>query len=167
MATNYGTFSYPGNVASNPSVGTNGSTAPVQSTQVAGENPSGNLEPLQTDASGNLLVSLAAEPLNPFNTKDAADGTVGSASPTTAIQVGGTDGTNLRAVLTDSSGHPLVIQPDVIATGNITNTQAIVLTCNGLGSAGIQITGTWTGFISFSASVDGTNFTATSALVLS
>jgi hypothetical protein len=35
---------------------------------VAGENTSGNLQPLQTDAGGNLLVSLAAEPGAPFAT---------------------------------------------------------------------------------------------------
>ena len=36
---------------------------------------------------------------------DKADGTVGSTSPTTAVQVGGSDGTNLRALKTDSSGN--------------------------------------------------------------
>lgn len=45
----------------NPSVGPNGVTAPTNSTEVGGINPSGNLQPLQTDAAGNLLVNLNAE----------------------------------------------------------------------------------------------------------
>lgn len=39
---------------------------------------------------------------------DAANGTPGSAAPTTATQVGGTDGTNLRAIKTDTSGNLIV-----------------------------------------------------------
>jgi hypothetical protein len=64
-----GTFfaSYPSlTAAANPSVGPNGQPIPGEATLVAGENPTGNLEPLQTDSSGNLLVSLAAEPGAPL-----------------------------------------------------------------------------------------------------
>jgi hypothetical protein len=39
---------------------------------------------------------------------DTADGSTGSSAPTVAIQVGGTDGTNLRAIKTDTSGRVLV-----------------------------------------------------------
>lgn len=39
---------------------------------------------------------------------DKADGTPGSTAPTSAIQVGGTDGTDLRVIKTDSSGNLLV-----------------------------------------------------------
>jgi hypothetical protein len=53
---------------SNPSIGTNGATAPTSSTELGGINPSGNLQPLQTDASGNLKVSLAADPIDPLGT---------------------------------------------------------------------------------------------------
>lgn len=60
-------YFYPPATASNPSIGSNGALAPTSSTQVAGENPSGNLSPLQTDASGNLLVSLASDPLGPLD----------------------------------------------------------------------------------------------------
>jgi hypothetical protein len=42
--------------ASNPSTGSNGSSAPIYSTEVGGINPSNNLQPLQTDSSGNLKV---------------------------------------------------------------------------------------------------------------
>lgn len=59
---------YPSASASaNPSVGTNGTAIPTSSTLIAGENPSFNLQPLQTDASGNLLVSLAADPISPLS----------------------------------------------------------------------------------------------------
>jgi len=49
---------------------------------------------------------------------------------------------------------------DVVATGTITaNGQTVTTaTINGLGSAIIQITGTWTGTIQFEASVDGATF---------
>lgn len=46
--------------ASNPSIGVDGSPIPGSSTVVAGENPSGQTQPLQTDAAGNLLVNIAS-----------------------------------------------------------------------------------------------------------
>lgn len=50
-------FRYPaGATVSITAIGTNGATAPTTSMEVAGINPSGNLQPLQTDASGNLLT---------------------------------------------------------------------------------------------------------------
>jgi hypothetical protein len=48
--------------------------------------------PVGSDTSGNLLV------------KDFADGIQGSASPAVTMQVGGSDGTNLRTISTDTSG---------------------------------------------------------------
>ena len=42
---------------SNSSVGINGAPAPGSSTLVAGENPTGLQQPLQTDANGSLLVT--------------------------------------------------------------------------------------------------------------
>ena len=51
----------------NPANGDTGAPVPTQATQVGGEDPSGNLEALQLDASGNLLVSIAAEPGAPFH----------------------------------------------------------------------------------------------------
>lgn len=52
---------------SNLSIGVNGAPAPMESTEVGGINPMGNLQPLQTDSSGNLLVSVASEPGAPFH----------------------------------------------------------------------------------------------------
>jgi hypothetical protein len=60
MANFYAFYPPVGGGSTNPSVGVNGAIAPTSSTEVAGINPSGNLQPLQTDASGNLLVSDAA-----------------------------------------------------------------------------------------------------------
>lgn len=58
MSQNY---FYPpsGGGSSNASVGLNGSTAPSSSTEVAGINPSGNQQPLQTDANGALITTPA------------------------------------------------------------------------------------------------------------
>ena len=50
-----------GGSSTNPSVGTNGTTAPTSSTEVAGINPSGNLQPLQTDSSGSLYVNIGSD----------------------------------------------------------------------------------------------------------
>lgn len=59
MSQNY---TWPSSAAAgaNPSVGTNGQSIPTSSTLVGAENPSGDLTPLQVDAGGNLLTSLAA-----------------------------------------------------------------------------------------------------------
>ena len=97
---------YPPSVSSSPSTGTNGSPIPGFSTLVAGENPSGDLQPLQTDVSGSLLVSLAASLLNPLPTQDAADGTTGTAAPALALQVAGQNPTgDLTPINLDASGN--------------------------------------------------------------
>lgn len=57
-----GTFS-----STNAANGTPGTTPPSEATQVAGVDTNGNLHVLQTDASGNLFVSLASEPGAPFH----------------------------------------------------------------------------------------------------
>lgn len=51
-------YTYPPSVAgNNASVGSNGATAPTSSTEVAGVNPSGQLQPLQTNAAGSLITT--------------------------------------------------------------------------------------------------------------
>lgn len=47
--------------------GPNGTPIPGDSILIAGENPSMNLQPLQTDASGNLLVNVAAGTISAEN----------------------------------------------------------------------------------------------------
>lgn len=61
-------FRYPaGASVTIPAVGTNGATAPTSSIEVGGINPSGNLQPLQTDASGNLKVDLVSADVGPLH----------------------------------------------------------------------------------------------------
>ena len=81
---------------------------------------------------------------------DKADGTVGSTSPTTAVQVGGSDGTNLRALKTDSSGNLSVNvnqQPptlDLLGSGTITALNGtVVISTHGCSTANISVSGTW------------------------
>lgn len=56
-------FIYPPSAAagSNPSVSANGDPIPASSTLIAAENPSGDLQPLQTNAAGDLLVEINSE----------------------------------------------------------------------------------------------------------
>lgn len=71
MANFYAQYASPAqvNIAAE---GANGGPAPTESLLVAGENPSGNLQPLQTDSSGNLLVSLNGDTVNPIPVQDIA-----------------------------------------------------------------------------------------------
>jgi hypothetical protein len=164
--------------ATNPSVSATGATVPADATMVGAENPSGDLEPLNVDASGYLEVNVkagsagnsaasatgAAVPADadyigyengsgdltgvsastPLPVTDAAaetslatlagavsaskvqvagtvaaeieghsgaslDAAPGSAIPTNALLMGGSDGTDLRAIATDTSGQVKVL----------------------------------------------------------
>lgn len=120
----------------------------------------------------NVFGTTTAHPLT---TEDLSDGLVNTASqPTTALQVAGWDGTNLRALSTTSNGFLNVnasisgsftpaLTSDRTATGTITNTQNILLSTQGTGTTIFNITGSWSGTIVFEASVDGTNFVAAKA----
>jgi hypothetical protein len=62
--------------------------------------------------SAQIFPIVGAAPLvlpDPLPTQDVSDGTPGAATPATAIQVAGTDGTDLRAILTDTSGRQEVV----------------------------------------------------------
>ena len=62
--------------------------------------------------SAQIFPIVGAAPLvlpDPLPTQDVSDGTPGAATPDTAIQVAGTDGTDLRAILTDTSGRQEVV----------------------------------------------------------
>lgn len=62
------------------------------------------------------VVGAATLP-TPLPTQDASDGTPGSAAPATALQIAGSDGTNLRVLATDNLG-------DVKVIGTLTNNNA-------------------------------------------
>ena len=60
-------------------------------------------------------------------TKDGADGTSGSASPSQTLQIGGSDGTDLRTLATDSSGQVkvLVENSPSVSVSNFPATQPV------------------------------------------
>lgn len=91
----------------NASIGTNGAPAPTFSTEVAGINQSnGNLQPLQTDAAGNLLVNINGESGQPFHvivdSSALPTGASTSANQTTANTSLADIDTNIAARLTGS-----------------------------------------------------------------
>jgi hypothetical protein len=61
---------------------------------------------------------------NPIFVQDEADGTPGAAAPAKALQIGGTDGTDLRALLTDNTGQLKVLVENTPAiSGTVTANQ--------------------------------------------
>lgn len=55
--------------------------------------------------------------------------------------------------------------PEQTATGSLTATGSVTLTPVGVGTAAVQVTGTWAGTLQFEGSVDGTNFFSIPATV--
>ncbi len=98
--------------------GTLGTTAPTKGAQVYGKDASGYLQALKVDSTGRLFL--------------ATDGTVGSAAPTSAVLVGVSDGTNMRAIAADTGGQIKIIAPDYGSTIGSTT----------FGAKGINIVGT-------------------------
>lgn len=101
-------FYPPVGAGGNASIGINGNPAPTESTEVGGINPLGNLQPLQTDASGNLLVNIASETGAPFHVIVDSSALPTGAS-TSALQTSG------NASLTSIDGK--IVHVD---TGNVT-----------------------------------------------
>lgn len=126
----------------------NGAPIPADSVLIGAENPSGNLEPLQTDVSGNLLVSNS-----PIGTQDTNLTKVGG----TAISLGqkvsasslpvvlASDQSSIVTTIRDSSGNALT------STGNALDvnlkTSSITLTVSGTVTAN-QGTSPWVDNIS-------------------
>ena len=115
---------YPPSGGANPSVGTNGVTAPTSSTEVGGINPSGNLQPLQTDSAGNLLVSLSADPIDPLGVNIEKYGgvatTLGQKAMAASIPV---------TIASDQSAVPITAASLPLPTG--ASTAANQVTING------------------------------------
>lgn len=80
----------------------NGQTSPLSLTTAGALRIDGSAT--TQPVSGTVAVTQST---SPWVVKDQADGTVGSTAPTIAGLVGGTDGTNLRALKTDTSGNLL------------------------------------------------------------
>lgn len=89
---------------------------------------SGNFQPLKTDASGNVqvVVAEALPALSPGTntigavteaTLDASGGAPAAAAPAKALQVGGSDGTDLRALLVDTLGRLQAVIASALPAG--------------------------------------------------
>jgi hypothetical protein len=56
-----------------------------------------------------------------------SSGAAGATAPPSIVQIGGNDGTNLRAMLTDASGHPIIVGDGVAGTpaGGVVSIQGV------------------------------------------
>lgn len=95
--------------------------------------PTGSPVPLDADfvgfsSGGNLVGVSAANPL-PVSASvsfvDPAEGTPGAVAPAEAIQTGGTDGTDLRAFLTDATGQQKVLVENFPGTQPISGSVSV------------------------------------------
>jgi hypothetical protein len=123
--------------ATNPSVSTTGAAIPTSATLVGGSDGT-DLRALSSDTSGRLVTVGAGTAGSPvggvftiqgvsggqavpisgsISATNPSVGTTGAAIPTSSTLVGGSDGTDLRALSTDSSGRLVVI-------GNVTPANA-------------------------------------------
>lgn len=123
--------------ATNPSVSANGTTAPLSSTLVGGINPSGNLEPLQTDASGNLFVSVTASALA-AGAATAALQTAGNAQLVT-IASNQTNGTQVTSI--NSSALPTGASTSGLQTSGNASLTTIATNSGTQATAALQTSG--------------------------
>lgn len=132
----------------NPAVGPNGQPIQTSSDLVAGENPSGNQQPLQTDASGNLLVNVAAGAITAENPSVS---TTGSAVPAYGTTIAGKNGSgNLTDISVDASGNvntnvissvlPTGASTSALQTTGNTSLSTIVTNTTGVATAANQTT---------------------------
>lgn len=105
--------------------------APATATQAGAENPDGLLEALQVDADNNLLVNVAAGTITASN---PSVGPTGSAVPADATMVGGTDGTNLRALSVNSSGVLALPQGAATAANQSTANTSLATIAGAIGT---------------------------------
>lgn len=123
---------YPPSSASNASIGSNGTTAPTSSTEIGGINPSGNLQPLQTDAAGNLLVDIASPLIISSNITE-----FGSNPVVTGV---GASGLGIPRV-TVSNDSTVGLNAGSNNIGSITNITGTVSLPTGAATAALQTTG--------------------------
>lgn len=82
------------------------------------------------DATGNTVNFVSADSNGNISSKDFADGIPGATAPSVALQVGGTDGVNLRALSTDATGKL-----------NLNNISGTVSLPTGAATSALQTTG--------------------------
>lgn len=118
--------------AANPSIGTNGQNpAPTSSTEVAGINPSGALQPLQTNAAGSLLVAPDPATITSENLVQVAGNAVGAGAGAS------TTGT-LRVI--QSTDSTIGLNAGTNNVGSITNVTGTVSLPTGASTASLQTT---------------------------
>lgn len=100
-----------GGGSSNASVATNGGPIPGSSTLVAGENPSGDQQPLQTDATGALITTPASGSVQDVNVVSSV---LPTGASTSALQTAG----NASLTSIDSK-----LTAPLSVTGPLTDTQ--------------------------------------------
>lgn len=152
------------------------------------QNSGGSVGANVRDGAGTAITSTLVGSKQRLDVTLAAGGTAGATAPTIIDQVGGSDGTNLRAFSTDTNGRLNVnnisgtvslptgaataaLQAPILTTvsGNITTQNlvpagaatagsAVELTCSNFGTANVQVTGSYTGVLSMQVTVDGTNW---------
>jgi hypothetical protein len=94
-----------GQVTANAGTNLNTSALALSATQT-----NGNQKTQVVDGSGNVVGPVTAiSGTNYMPATLAASGTTGSAVPARTLQVGGSDGTNLRTFTTDTSGNQFVV----------------------------------------------------------
>ena len=132
------------NVNVTDTVTVTGTVAVTQSTSpwvVAGNKTNNNAAPNGSNVGALVALANAAAPTDTegfavllsvdlagnLRTKDIADGAAGAAAPAQTTQVGGSDGTNLRALLTSTTGQLHVIADSgstTVVTGTVAVTQS-------------------------------------------
>src|ERR1700679_1655629 len=146
------TFSWPsttGGSSSNASIGPNGSTAPSSSTEVAGVNPRGNLQPLQTDASGNLYVSLAGAGVEPIPVSQSGVWNINNITGTVSLPTGASTAANQGTMITDLASilGNQTNGTQVVAVNNFPSTQPISGTVTVVQPTAADLNATVTGTI--------------------
>ena len=123
--------------ATNPSVSTDGATAPTSSTQIGGSDGT-NLQPLQVDGSKYLKVNIAASTTVPVSGTVTANAGTNMSTAALAQESGG----NLATIATNTAG--LATDGHASTTATNTTTIAGAITSNVVQSNAKQINGTTT-----------------------
>lgn len=131
-------------------IASNQSAVPVSGTFFQATQPvSASALPLPTGASTE--TTLAA-----INTKTAALGSAVSASSSPVVIA--SDQGNVPTVLNDATASGTITTQNLVPAGAATAGSAVEIILNGRGSAGVQITGTYTGALTSQGTIDGTTW---------
>lgn len=101
----------------------------------AGTNTIGNVNSNTRDGAGTAITSTLVNSKQRLDVDSAADGVSGSAVPFATTQVGGSDGTNLHALSTDTNGKLKVDIFDSTGTAFSPSNPLSVSVVSGLGGA--------------------------------